>query len=40
MIAPNLYRAERGEVRRDELTIEQRKTAHAHPRDQMRERNL
>jgi hypothetical protein len=40
VIAANLNRAERGEVRRDELTIEQRKTAHPHPRDQMRERDL
>lgn len=40
MIAPNLYRAERGEMGRDELTIKQRKTPDTHPRDQMRQRNL
>lgn len=40
MIAPNLYRAERGEVRGNELTIKQRKAADAHPRHQMRERHL
>jgi hypothetical protein len=40
MITPDLNCAERGEMGRNELTIEQRKTAHPHPRDQMRERNL
>ena len=40
MIARNLNRAKRGEVRGDELAIEQGEPASAHPRDQMRERDL
>jgi hypothetical protein len=40
MITPNLHRAKRGEVGRDELAIEQGEAANAHPRHQMRERNL
>lgn len=40
MIASDLNRAERGEMGRNKLTIEQRKTAHPHARDQMREGNL
>jgi hypothetical protein len=40
MITSNLHRAKRGEVRRDELAIEQGEAANAHARDQMRERNL
>jgi hypothetical protein len=40
MVAPNLNRTKRGKVRGDELAIKQSKTANAHPRHQMRERNL
>ena len=40
MIARNLNRAKRGEVRGDELTIEQGESTSPHPRNKMRERDF